>query len=44
MERDDIMSNADWIATAFADLESQAMLNYKIITKKHGVICTIQIK
>ena len=34
------MSNADRIAAALADLESQAVPNYKATAKKHGVVRT----
>ena len=37
---DDIMSNADRIAAALADLESQAVPNYKATAKKYGVVRT----
>ena len=36
----DIMSNADRIAAALADLESQAVPNYKATAKKYEVVRT----
>ena len=36
----DIMSNADRIAAALADLESQVVPNYSATAKKHGVVRT----
>lgn len=41
---DNIMSNADCIAAALADLESQAVPNYKTTAKKHEVVYIILIK
>ena len=36
----DIMSNADRIAAALADLESQVVPNYSATAKKHEVVYT----
>lgn len=40
----DIISNADWIAAALVDLESQVVLNYTATAKKHGVVCTMLMR
>ena len=40
----DIMSKADQIAAALADLESQVVSNYKATAKKHGVVRTILMR
>lgn len=39
-----IISNADQIVAALADLKLQMILNYSATTKKHGVVCITLIR